>query len=614
MQTDSPARWRRALILLAVLALSAPGTTLWAQGQSSEPRGHPAMHRPEVPGVNGLVTGGSPLATMAGARMLLQGGNAFDAAVAVGAVLNVVRPEMSGAGGNAFFTLYDRQTDRVYALNATGAAPLALRVEAITPDDLLEGVKAGIVPGTFGGWISMLQRFGTMSLADVLAPAIEYAQEGFPIEPGLIHYIEERRGLFERFPDSRAQFLPEGRLPRAHERFRMPALASTFRKVAEAEQAALAQGRSREEALQAAFDRFYTGDIAREIDRFHREHDGLIRLEDLARYQPIWADPVRTTYRGYEIYSSPSTSRGGFEVVMGLNLLEPYDMKSLGAHGAEALHLIAEAIKVSKSDIYHYVADPAFVEIPVSWLTSKDYARERGQLIQRDRAIAFPARGTPPGGDETGGQAAAEGRVQLAEEAQVGSTDSYSVADRWGNVVAATPTHGSAFGTGVVVGSTGLTLNNGMRIGSTSPYPDQANYPEPGKIPILNNSPTVVFQDGRFLLALGTPGGEQIGQAQFQVLVNILDFGMSIQEAIEAPRFWVAAAPNFYRPNADITINLENRVSSGVVEALRRKGHAVQLQPGFALGQNMQGIYMNLETGTMIAGADPRRSGYAVGF
>ncbi len=553
---------------------------------------------------------------MAGIRILLANGNAVDATVAVGAVLNVVRPEMSGAGGNGFFTIYDQTSEMVVSMNATGAAPLSLQPEAMTAEELEAGVKAGIVPGTFGGWIAMLQRFGTMTLGEVLAPAIEYAEGGFPIEGDLVDRMQQRQEIFELFPSSREQFLPGGKAPEPNEVFRMPALANTFRMVVEAEERALQEGRSRVEALQAAYDRFYTGDIAQEIDRFHRENEGLITLEDLARYEPIWAEPLHTNYRGFDVYSSPSTSRGGFEVVMGLNMLEAYDLASLGRYSAETLHLMIEAIKVTKSDIYRYVADPAFTELPVAGLLSAAFADQRRQLLDPAQAIEFPEAGAAPEtatGATIPEQPNREGH-RFAEAAHGGSTDSYSVVDQWGNAVSATPTHGSAFGTGVVVGSTGLTLNNGMRIGSTAPYPEHVNYPEAGKIPILNNAPTLIFRDGRLLAAFGTPGGEAIGQAQLQVAVNLLDFEMTMQEAVEAPRLSLAATPNFYRAGAEITVRLENRIDPEVVLTLQEMGHAVELTPGFTPSQNMQGILVNLETGTMTAGADPRRSGYAIGF
>ncbi|MCY3600017.1 MAG: gamma-glutamyltransferase family protein [Gemmatimonadetes bacterium] len=581
-------------------------------------------HRPAVPGPNGLVTAGHPLASMAGLRTLMAGGNAADAAVATLATLNIVRPQMSGMAGNGFVTLYDRVSDRVYSLGATGAAPRGLDPATRTADELNKGIHAGVVPGLFGGWIALLDRFGTMSLAQVLAPAIDYAENGHPIEASVVAAIESHKDLFESFPSSRRMFLPRGRVPEPGETFRMPDLANTLRKVVEAEQAALAAGRTRSEALRAAFDRFYRGDIAEEMARFYAENGGDFTMEDFARYEPIWAEPIHTTYRGFDVYTSPPTSRGGLEVTMQLNLVEGFDLRALGAGSAETIHLLSEAIKVAKADVYAYAADPALVDVPVGALLSKDYAAARRSLIDPSRLMAYPGAGNPVRVDEfqpgarAAGQAAGEAAIQprrghLAEQAHAGSTTSFSIADRFGNVVAATPTHGGAFGTGVVVGNTGLTFNNGSRIGSTAPYPDHVNYVRGGQIPILNNSPIIVLRDGRFHAALGTPGGETIGQTQFQVLVNLLDFGMPVQEAIAAPRFTLSGEPSFYRPGAEIRFRLEDRLPDAVAGTLEALGYTVELAPGYAFG-SIQGITFDAATGALMAGADPRRVAYAVGW
>ncbi|MYE35424.1 MAG: gamma-glutamyltransferase family protein, partial [Gemmatimonadales bacterium] len=321
--------WRMITVFAMSLLLLPLQATAWQAGGDRSPD-RPA-HRPAVPGPNGLVTAGHPLASMAGLRMLMAGGNAADAAVATLATLNVVRPQMSGMAGNGFVTLYDAVSDRVYSLGATGAAPLAIDPASRTADELNKGIHAGVVPGLFGGWIALLDRFGTMSLAQVLAPAIDYAENGHPIEASVVAAIESHRELFESFPSSRRMFLPRGRVPEPGETFRMPDLANTLRKVVEAEQEALAAGKTRSEALQAAFDRFYRGDIAEEMAQFYAENGGDFTTEDFARYEPIWAEPIHTTYRGYDIYTSPPTSRGGLEVAMQLNLVEGFDLGALGA-------------------------------------------------------------------------------------------------------------------------------------------------------------------------------------------------------------------------------------------------------------------------------------------
>jgi gamma-glutamyltranspeptidase/glutathione hydrolase len=611
-----------AWLTLAVLAAGCAGDAAVvdepeeiAPALSAEPiTDGRVSHRPAVPGVYGLVTAGHPLAAMAGVQMLMQGGTAADAAVAVLATLNQVEPMMSGAGGNGFMTIYDAETDRVYSLNATGAAPKALDASTITPDELNRGMKAGVVPGLLGGWVAMLERFGKMTLGQVLEPAIQYAERGHPLDPFVVSAITRSRELFDQYPSTAAVFLPDGEPPVDGQLFRYPDLARTFHKLVEAEETARLDGGSRKAGLRAAFNRFYRGDIAREMARFYQTNDGLFTREDFASYEPIWADPVHTTYRGYDVYSSPTTSRGGLEVVMQLNLIEGFDLASLGHNSAEALHLIAESIKVAKSDIYHFVTDPKHAEMPTAGLSSKTFADSRRALIAPDRAMPYPDHGTPPGTQPTSASSSLTTRgPTLAETAFPGSTTSFSVVDRQGNVVVATPTLGSGWGTGVVVGGTGLFFNNGTRVGSTSPYPDDVNYVRGGQIPILNNSPTLVMKDGELFLTLGTPGGETIGQTQFQVLLNVIDFGMGIQEAVEAPRISLNADPNFYLPGAAVTLRLENRVAPFVINRLRELGHDVEEARGYSIG-SMQGILRNPETGTMAAGADPRRMMYAVGW
>ena len=605
-------------LFAAWLLLSSLVTTSYGQESAHPIRPEEARkaNRPEVPGVHGLVTAGHPLAAMAGLRILMKGGNAIDASVAVLATLNVVRPQMSGAAGNGFLTYFDASTGAVHSLSATGAAPRALVAGALTRDDLDKGILAGVVPGLFGGWIAALERFGTMSLDEVLEPAIDYAKTGHPIEESVARAIASSRDVFERFPTSARVFLPEGRPPETGQTFRMPDLARTFEKVVEAEQSARRAGGSRVEALRAAFDRFYRGDIAEDMARFYEENGGLFTLEDFANYAPKWTEAVHTTYRGYDVYSSPPTSRGGLEVLMQLNLIEGFDLAKLGHNSPEALHLVAEVIQIAKADVYRYVADPTRYDVPVEGMLSKDYAATRRSLMNANRAIAYPTPGRPPGvetSDAANLLTATSRAPTAAERSYPGSTTSFSIIDEAGNVVACTPTHGGMFGTGVVVGDTGLTFNNGTRVGSTSPYPEQPNYARGGQVPILNNSPIIVLKDGQFVLALGSPGGETIGQTQFQVLLNVLDFGMGIQEAIEAPRLSLFADPNFYRPGSDILIRVEDRIAPGVVDALRKMGHHTELTEGYALG-SIQGILRNLRTGTTTAGADPRRAAYAVGW
>jgi gamma-glutamyltranspeptidase/glutathione hydrolase len=608
------------MTLLLVVA-AAYGVSAQRGVQSAEQETAFELTRPAVPGRHGLVTAGHPLAASAGLQMLLKGGNAFDATMAVAAMLNLTEPEMNGIGGNGFMTIFDSKSGKVYSLSMTGAAPTALNPAAMTPEALGSGMQAAIVPGNLGGYLYALERFGTMSLADTLAPAIVYAEQGYPIDPKLALSIERAAKRLSQFPTTAKIFLPNGRPLKAGEILRNPDLGATFRKLVEAERRALQNGASRAEAIRAAFDRFYKGDIAQEIDQFFKANGGLLTAADLASYEPKWSDPLHTTYRGYDVYSNPATSRGGFEVLMQANLVEAFDLEAAGAGSAEATHLMIEAIKVAKSDIYRYVGDPKFTTIPVTGLLSKDYAKVRRALIDPAKAGTYPEPGTPAGATSSAAQAYRRNnvpallRVPFPEHYdREEHTTSFSIVDRMGNAVGCTPTLGGLFGTGVVVGSTGMLLNNGMRLGSTSPYPDNVNYVGAGKIPLLNNSPVVVLKDGKVAFVFGTPGGETIGQTQFQVLVNLIDFKMPIQHAIEAPRFSLAAEPNFYRPGSAIEVTLEGRFAPATVKALQAMGHKVRVTEGFGSIGNIQGIKVDFATGAMMAGSDPRRTAYAMGY
>jgi gamma-glutamyltranspeptidase/glutathione hydrolase len=604
----------RTPLLASAIAVAVGGTFMLGQQQAAEApaSSRPGLTRPAVAGRHGLVTTGHPIASSAGLQILIKGGNAFDAVAAVGAMAGLGEPEMNGIGGNGFMTVFHKATNTVWSVSMAGAAPKGIVPAEMTPETLNAGMKAGIVPGNLGGYLSALERFGTMSLAEVFAPAIETAEGGYPIDPMLALSIGRGQKNLARYPTSAAIFLPGGAPLKAGDLLKNPDYAATLRKLVEAEQQALKAGASRAAAIRAAADRFYKGDIAQEMDRFFREQGGVLRASDLAAYAPEWTQPLHTTYRGYDVYSNPATSRGGFEVLMGANLIEAVDMTAAGPNSPAALHAIIEAIKISKADIYKYVADPAFVKVPTAGLLSKAFARTRRALFDPARAIAYPPAGEPEGGPTSSPRA----QGPAFDDRYDGElhTTSFSIVDRFGNAIGTTPTLGGLFGNNVVVGSTGLLLNNGMRLGSTSPYPTDANYVGPGKIPILNNSPVIVLKDGRLAFVFGTPGGETIGQTEFQVLVNLLDFGMPVQQAIEAPRLALDAEPNFYKPGAAVTVQIESRVPAATIEALKAMGHTVRVLPGWGSLGHMQVIGVDPRTGAMTAGADPRRTGYAMGY
>ncbi|HTM31038.1 MAG TPA: gamma-glutamyltransferase family protein [Vicinamibacterales bacterium] len=606
-------RLRRLLIAsIAIVSIGTAAIARQQQAAEAPASARPGLTRPAVAGLNGLVTTGHPIASSAGLQMLLKGGNAFDAAAAVGAMAPLGEPEMNGIGGNGFMTIFHKESGKVMSLSMAGAAPKALVPSAMTPETLNAGMKAGIVPGNLGGYLVQLQRFGTMSLAEVFGPAIEYAEKGYPIDAMLAQSIARGRNNLSKYPTSAKIFLPNGEPLKAGDLLKNPDYASTLRKLVEAEAQAKAKGATRAAAIQAAYDRFYKGDIAEEFDRFFKENGGVLTAADLAAYKPEWQEPLHIKYRGHDVYSNPATSRGGFEVLMAANLVEPVDLKAAGPGSPAALHAIIESIKISKADIYRYVADPAFVKVPTAGLISRDFAATRRALFDPSKAIPYPPAGAPDGGPTS----MPRGDGPVFDDRYDGElhTTSFSIVDRFGNAVGCTPTLGGLFGNNVVVGNTGLLLNNGMRLGSTSPYPTDVNYVGAGKIPILNNSPVVVLKDGALAFVFGTPGGETIGQTEFQVLVNLIDFEMPVQPAIEAPRLVLDASPNFYKPGAEIKVQIEGRAPAATIAALKAMGHTVEVLPGWGSLGHMQVIRIDQKTGARTAGADPRRTGYAMGY
>ena len=602
-----------ALVPLTFAALWA--ATVSAQQLAAEAPASAQINatRPAVAARHGIVAAGHPIAASAGLQILLKGGNAFDAAVAVGAMEAMAEPEMNGIGGNGFMTVFHKETGKVWSLAMTGAAPLALRPAEMTPESLDTGMKAGIVPGNLGGYLAALDRFGTMSLAEVLAPAIEYAEEGYPIDPMLAASIDRGKAKLALYPTTARIFLPGGQPLRAGDLYKNPDYATTLRKLVEAESRAKAAGATRSAAIRAAFDRFYKGDIAQEMARFFKEQGGLLTMKDFAAYEPQWAEPLHTVYREHDVFSNPATSRGGLEVLMQANLVKGVDLKAAGPGSPDALHAIIESIKIAKADIYRYVGDPKFTKVPTDVLLSKGYAQQRRTLMDPAKAIAYPEAGVIE--QEPAPAPAKSEDSSFAENYDLEQhTTSFSIVDKWGNAVGCTPTLGGLFGSNVVVGSTGLLLNNGMRLGSTAPYRESVNYVGAGKIPVLNNSPVVVLKDGKLAFVFGSPGGETIGQTEFQVLLNLIDFEMPVQQAIEAPRLALEATPNFYKPGAAIKVNIEGRVRADTIAALKKMGHDVVVLPGWGSLGHMQTIRVDPKTGLLTAGGDPRRTGYAIGY
>jgi len=598
----------RAVLVLFVALLAASPVSLGGAIQY------------QAVGREAMVASANSLATLAGIEILRKGGNAFDAAVAVAATLNVVEPSRSGMGGVGFMTLYVAKTGEVVSLQMTGPAPYAA-----TPDkfknkrDQEAGYLAGVVPGCFGGWVALLQKYGTLRLGDVLQSAIHYADTGFPVDSYLVETIGDAKSNLEIFPTTAAIFLPGGRVPKVGELLVQKDLAATFKRLVAAEAAAAKAGRTRVQALAAAHDLFYKGELAKEFVAFYKENDGLFDVKDFADYAAVFAKPIHTVYRGYAIYSNGPTSRGGVQTLMNLNLLEAYDLKQMGHNSPEYVHLLSETIKLVNADVYKYVADPKSSPVPLDGLLSKDYAKQRRTLLSKDKASPYAGAGTPPGAPRGAGvppkSAATEAIAPAASYADDPNTTHLDVVDKDGNAVACTPTIGT-FGTKVVVGKTGVIFHNATRYGSFSPYKDDVNFIGGGKTPLINNSPLIALKDGKLFMVWGTPGGEGIGQTQMQAFLNVVEFGMGIQDAIEVPRIELRARPDFYKPGAEVSIGFESRMPEATRKGLEAKGHTIRLEqePYAQVFGGMQGIVINQALKTMTGGADPRRGGCAIGY
>jgi gamma-glutamyltranspeptidase/glutathione hydrolase len=529
-----------------------------------------------------MVATAHPLASQAGLRMLLEGGNAIDAAVAAASTLNVVEPYMSGVGGIGVLLCYIAKEKRIRVLNFSGRAPYAAMPERFTPEAKLVGLLSPLVPGNVAGWLTLLETYGTMERAKVLTPAITYAEKGFPVTYKNHRFIQENSPLLSRFPTSAQIFLPTGKAPEPRSILKQPALAQSFRTIAEGGKEA-----------------FYRGALAERIIRFVETQGGLLTRKDLADYQVEWEEPIKTTYRGYMVHVPPPNS-SGFQILATLNILEQFDLPALGYQTPETLHLLMEAIKLSVTDRIKYAGDPQHSPIPLQGLLSKEYAKKQQQRIEQKEASIVS------GERYTAEKIAGALQAGISEEYASGLTTHLATADGEGNVVTITQTLGNAFGCGVALGDTGIFLNNMAYWFEIDPVSGNPNLIAPWKRVDFCVAPMQVLHNGEFFLSIGTPGSYGILQTTLQMLLHILDFGMSIQEAIEAPRF------RYYEGRR---VQMEDRVPAKTRKALQALGHQIESigDWSWSVGGG-QGILRHPESGVLQGGADPRRDGYAVGF
>jgi gamma-glutamyltranspeptidase/glutathione hydrolase len=530
-------------------------------------------HRSPVMGQNGMVASSQPLATAAGVEILRRGGNAADAAVATAAALNVTEPGSTGIGGDMFALFFDAQTDQVTALNGSGRAPAALTLDRLKKDGLDElppfHPYTVTVPGACAGWSDLIERHGTLSLSEILSPAIKLAEEGVPVAPLTSYFWQRAAGAQLASALNGREMTIEGRGPRAGEVFRNPGLARTLKKIAEGGKNA-----------------FYQGEIAEAVVTTLRQAGGCMALDDLAAHVSTWEEPLSVTYRGHRVYECPPNGQG-ITALIALNLLEGFDLAGLAPLSADRLHLEIEALRLAFADTRWYVADPALARIPVAELVSKSYAAERRKLIDPYKAVLDQKRGAPVASSDT---------VYL------------SAVDRSGNACSFINSNYMGFGTGIVPSGWGFTLQN--RGHGFSLDPDHPNALAPGKRPYHTIIPAMATResDGTLFACFGVMGGFMQPQGHVQVFLALVEDGLDPQSALDLPRFCIEDGTSGGR------VALEKGIRPSVMKSLTQRGHPLRPVKGFerAIFGRGQIILRDPQTGLLTAGSDPRADGCAM--
>ena len=609
---------RRVLVLLlAVFFLSstAPIPSVYAQ-----------TFRPVVRGRRGVVAGGHPLAVEAGMRILQQGGNAVDAGVATILAGSVIEFSHFSFGGEVPI-LIKLKGKPVAVVEGMGPAPMKATREFFinlaksgTPGmATMAGAKSGVIPSTgplpatvpavLDACVTALAEFGTKSLGEVMQPAIELA-DGFPIDELRVQYIKTRGSVFSQWPEAKTVFMPNGEAPQVGQVFAQADLARTLRSIVAAEKSAARKGRLA--GLTAARDYFYRGPIGKEIGAYMQSNGGLLAAEDLARFKASLGDPVVADYRGYQVYKAGFWTAGP-AMVQTLNLLESFDLKALGHNSPDYVHTVIEALKLALADRDRYYGDPKFVKVPAAELLSKNYANLRRSLIEKERASLAQQPGDPLNMKAVLAAATVDERIsQIPPNERASDTTCVNVIDKDGNLFSATPS--GAWLPAVVAGDTGVLM--GQRLQSALTDPNSPNVVAPGKRPRITLTPTLILKDGQPFMVLSTPGGDNQDQALLQVLLNIIEFGMNPQEAVEAPRFDTQHYISSFDDHEFLpgTLNIESRVDEKTIENLKARGHKVKVQGPFGTLSAPTVIVYNATTGVSSGGADPRRGRYAVAW
>jgi gamma-glutamyltranspeptidase / glutathione hydrolase len=574
------------------------------------------------------VSAGHPLTTAAAVDILQRGGNAFDAGVAAMLVGGVVEQDLYGLGGEGLVLVYPQKEKKVTSVVGQGWAAKAATIDWYLERNKTlqgEGLDPAVVPGAIHAALTVLERWGTLRFEDVSKRAIEYAREGFPLRPRTVATIDRMRKFIDAWPTNQKTWLkPDGTSYVAGDTIKMPDLADTLTKMVQAEKSARGRGRAR--AVAAARDRFYKGDIAREMVAFLKQHGTPFDERDFADFFARVEEPASVTYRGLTVYKHGFNSQGP-ALLQTLNILENFDLQKLGHNSADYLHVITEAMKMAYADRDSYYADPTFVKVPAAGLLSKDYAKARAAQIDMSRAISVQAAGDPLPFDPevrewpfwiAGRSAAATGEAPFTgTDPSLKDTTHIAIIDSAGNIFDATPSGGWISGA-VILGKTGIGLSTrGEQFWLDKTRAAQLR---PRSRPRYTLTPGIVLRDGQPYLALGTPGGDNQEQTVLQALLNIVEFRdrwyPNLHTAFEWPRMQTFHFLGSFWPHP-IELNrldVETGVSDDVINELKARGHNVRKAPPVSISGCATGVLIDPRTGNRIAGADPRRDCYAFAY
>ena len=532
--------------------------------------------RSEVIAANGMVATSQPLATQAAIEVLKKGGNAFDAAIAADAVLGVVEPTGSGIGGDLFAIIWSADKNKMYGLNASGRSPRSLKLEYFKEKNILSIPSYGplpvSVPGCVDGWYEIHDLFGKLSMADILQPAIYYAREGFPVTEVIAWALKQNTELLKDYPNIKEVYMPDGHSPAKGEIFRNPLLANTLEKI-----------------VKGGRKEFYQGSIARTIDAFMKSQGGFLSYDDLAKHHSEWVEPVSTNYRGYDVWELPPNGQG-IAALQILNILEGYDIASMGFGSAEYMHLFTEAKKLAFEDRARYYADPAFANVPESQLLSKKYAAERRKLIDRNKAA----------------------KVYPTGKIEAGNTIYLTVADRYGNMISFIQSNYRGMGSGMCPTGLGFVLQDRGEMFTLQE--GHNNCYAPGKRPFHTIIPAFITKNGKPWISFGVMGGDMQPQGHAQIVVNLIDFKMNLQEAGDAPRMHHIGSSE---PTGELMTNggillLESGFRWEEIQKLLQMGHTIQWDLGGYGGY--QAIMWDEKNKVWYGASESRKDGQAAGF